>query len=125
MWIVSIVGAGLKPAPTLKYPKHYSNFPRILLCKNIEKAIKTKLDILSTARIRQVQNTPRSGTQITPVSIAPKMAPMWSALYVTPADIAISPLLRINILLTKGNSKPVNTPAIPIKKVNPSSAAIE
>ena len=71
------VGAGFKPAPpTLKFSKYYSNFPRILLRKNIEKAIRTKLDILSAARIKQAPNTPRSGTQITPVSIAPKMAPM-------------------------------------------------
>ena len=111
-----VVGAGLKPAPTLKSPRHYSNFPRILLLKNIEKAIKTRLDILSAARIKHVPNTPRSGKKITPVNIAPKNAPIWSALSVTPADTAISLLLCINSLLTSGNSKPVNTPAMPIKK---------
>ena len=61
-----------------------------LLQHKIENAIRMRLAILSEARTRHVPEMPRRGIKITPVTIAPKKAPMWSAPFVAPADTAIS-----------------------------------
>ena len=87
--------------------------------------ISAMLAKLSAARIIQVFTIHRSGKKITPVNIAPKKAPAWSAPFVTPADMVISLRCCMKILFTRGNSMPVSIPVMPVKQIKPAPAMIE